>query len=263
MPLESGALSSHQHSSRALGAAALQKEEPMSIKSKALTAAMTLCTAAGVGTLTALPANAATADCGDNCISVFSSELGTYAEVNFVEAVLDGGAAQVGQPVGLAPVSGMDPALDFKPGAATNKSAGPLSTVSDFHADGMVSAEANSRYGHLVALQQKYAPLGVETGLCVGVASVAQEEGLTLQPCDVPGTTVWIVYPATGNPDPNYFAIVNAATTDFDRPFAMHLPRNEVASGQPLQMQLRQLQYRNGETLPARQVWGAVFGPQG
>ena len=64
-----------------------------------------------------------------------------------------------------------------------------------------------------------------------------------------------------GGYDGGYFPIVNATTTDFRRPFAMHLPRNEVASGRPLQMQVRRLQYRTGEkTLPARQLWGAVFG---
>jgi hypothetical protein len=95
------------------------------------------------------------------------------------------------------------------------------------------------------------------------VARVKQGEDLTLQLCDDP-TTVWIVYPAAGV-DPNFFAIVNAATTDFNRPFAMHLPRNEVVSGDSeLQMELRRLQYRTDDkTLPARQVWGADFGPQG
>ena len=230
----------------------------LSTRRTVLAAAATLTMAGAVSTATP-PANAATAECGPGCISVFSSELGTYTDVNFVEAVLDGGAARVGQPVGLKEVSGTDPAEDFRPGAATGGG-----KVSDFFADGMVSAEANAHYGDLDAVQQEYAPFGVETGLCVGVARVAQGEDLTLQPCDVPGTTVWIVYPTAGTP-PDYFAIVNAATTDFCRPFAMHLPRNEVASGDPeLQMQLRRLQYRAGEeTLPARQVWGAVFGPQG
>ncbi len=216
-------------------------------------------TVAGAASAVTPSADAATAECGPGCISVFSSALGTHADVNYVEAVLDGGAARPGQPVGLAPVSGTDPAEDFRPGRATGGG-----TVSDFYADGMVSAEANSHYGHLHAVQQEYAPFGVGTGLCVGVARVAQGEDLTLQPCDVPGTTVWIVYPTAGTP-PGYFAIVNAATTDFCRPFAMHLPREEVARGEPeLQMQLRRLQYRtDGESLPARQVWGAVFGPQG
>jgi hypothetical protein len=72
---------------------------------------------------------------------------------------------------------------------------------------------------------------------------------------------VWIIYPAPAATTPGYFPIVNASTTDFSRPFAMHLPRNEVASGKPLQMQVRRLQFRTGEkTLPARQLWGAVFG---
>ena len=166
----------------------------------------------------------------------------------------------MGSPVGWKRASGTDRSEDFKPGGATGGGA-----VSVFDADGMVSAKANSHYGHLDAVQQEYAPYGVETGLCVGVARVAQGEDLTLQPRDVPGTTVGILHPAQGGPTPNYFALLNAATTDFDRPFAMHLPRNEVASGDPeLQMQLRRLQYCTGDdTLPARQLWGAVFGPQG
>jgi hypothetical protein len=61
----------------------------------------------------------------------------------------------------------------------------------------MVSAEVNSHYGCLTAVQQEYAPLGIRSGLCVGLASVAyQNEGLTLQPCSVPATTVWVVDPA-------------------------------------------------------------------
>ena len=229
----------------------------VSARRRLLAAAMTLATVGGASVATGGLAEAATAACGPRCISVFSSELGTYADVNFVEAVLGDGAARPGQPVGLEPVSGTDPSQDFMPGGA--KGGGK---VSDFFADGMVSAEANRHYGHLDAVQQRYAPFGVETGMCVGVARVAHNIGLTLQPCDVPGTTVWIVHPTSGTAP--YFAIVNAATTDFRRPFAMHLPRNEVASGKPLQMRLRRLQYSTAErTLPARQLWGAVFGPQG
>ena len=231
----------------------------LSTRRKVLVAAAVTTVVGGVSAVATAPADAATPECGQGCISVFSSALGTYADVEFVEAVLGGGDARVGQPVGLKEVSGTDPAEDFRPGTATGGG-----TVSDFYADGMVSAAANSHYGDLNAVQQRYAPSGVETGLCVGVARVAQGEDLVLQPCDVPGTTVWIVHPTAGTP-PGYFAIVNAATTDFRRPFAMHLPRHEVAGGGPeLQMQLRRLQYRTAdEALPASQVWGAVFGPQG
>src|SRR5215212_170502 len=231
--------------------------EVLSIRRKVLAAAATLTIVGGVSAAAAGAASAATPACGPACISVFSSELGTYAQPNFVEAVLGGAAATVGQPVGLKRASGTDPSQDFLPGGATRGG-----TVSDFYADGMVSAEVNSHYGNLAAVQQKYAPFGRESGLCVGLARVAyQNEGLTLQPCDVPATTVWIIYPAPAATTPGYFPIVNASTTDFRRPFAMHLPRNEVASGKPLQMQVRHLQFRTGEeTLPARQLWGAVFG---
>jgi len=227
----------------------------MSVKSKVLAAAATLIAACG-----AAPgaASAATPECAAVavCISVFSSELGTYDQPNFVEAVLGGGGANVGQPVGLKRASNADPSEDILPGGATRGG-----TVSDFYADGLVSAEANRHYGHLDAVQQKYAPFGFASGLCVGLASVAhQNEGLTLQPCDDP-TTVWVIYPAPAATTGGHFPIVNATTTDFRRPFAMHLPRNEVASGKPLQMQVRRLQYRTGaKTLPARQLWGAVFG---
>jgi len=95
----------------------------------------------------------------------FSSELGTYADPNFVEAVLGGGTANVGQPVGLKQASGTDPAQDFMPGGATRGG-----KVSHFYADGMVSAEVSSHYGDLAAVQQKYTPFGVESGLCVGLA---------------------------------------------------------------------------------------------
>ena len=91
--------------------------------------------------------------------------------------------------------------------------------MSDFYAAGMVSAEANSHYGSLMAVQQEYAPFGIGTDLCVGLAKVAQNEGLTLQPCDVPGTTVWIVHPDLSPATPGYFPIINAATTDFRGPF--------------------------------------------
>ena len=159
--------------------------------------------------------------------------------------------------MGLKRADKLDPTQDIMPEGP--KPDGP-SMVSDFYAAGMVSAEANRHYGPLLAVQQRYAPLGIGTDLCVGLASVKQNEGLTLQPCTVPGTTVWIVRTDLAIP-PGYFPIVNAATTDFRRPFAMHLPRNEVASGKPLQMQARRLQFLgDDDTLRPRQLWGVWPG---
>jgi hypothetical protein len=228
----------------------------LSIKRKVLTAVATLALLGGVIAAAPGAASAATHDCGPFCISVFSSELGTYAQPNFVEAVLGGGAAKVGQPVGLKRANRFDPSEDILPVVPE----GTMGKVSDFYAAGMASAEANMHYGSLPAVQQRYAPFNIPTELCVGLARVAQNEGLILQPCSVPGTTVWVVHEGLATPS-GYFPIINAATTDFRRPFAMHLPRNEVVSGKPLQMQARRLQFLTDEkTLPARQLWGAWFG---
>jgi hypothetical protein len=227
----------------------------LSSKRKVLAAVATVTIVGGMSAVATGAASAATPECGASCISVFSSKLGTFAQPNFVEAVLAGGRAKVGQPVGLKRANRLDPSQDIKPDAPV-----PDAKVSDFYAAGMVSAKANRHYGSLPAVQQRYAPFGRMTDLCVGLARVAQNEGLTLQPCNVPGTTVWIIHEGLATPS-GYFPIINAATTDFRRPFAMHLPRNDLASGKPVQMQARRLQFLTGEkTLPARQLWGAVFG---
>jgi hypothetical protein len=225
------------------------------VKRKVLAAVAMLTIVCGVSAAMTGVTSAASPQCAKHCISVFSSELGTYDQLNFVEAILGDGGARIGQPVGLKRANKFDPTQDIKPAAPVLNA-----KVSDFFAAGMVSAEANRHYGHLPAVQQRYAPFGMDTDLCVGLASVAQNVGLTLQPCSVPGTTVWVVQEDLAIP-PGYFPIVNAATTDFRRPFAMHLPRNEVASGKPLQMQARRLQFLTADkTLRARQLWGAWFG---
>lgn len=226
----------------------------MSIKNKVLAAAAMLTVVGGISSVGTLSASAATPACGSRCGSVFSRELGTYAQPNVVEDVLQG-VASVGQPVILKQASASDPSEDIIPHRGL---------VSAFYAAGMVSGNVNDHYRTLIAVQQEYAPGGVGTGLCVGVASDAyQNEGLTLQPCSVPARTVWIIdmpdSPATA---PQYFPIVNASTTDFRRPFAMDLPQDEVASAQQtLQIHLRHLQFLTDEkTLPDSQLWGFLPG---
>src|SRR5215204_5425150 len=157
------------------------------IKRKVLAAVATLTIVLGVSAAATGVASAASPQCAQRCISVFSVELGSYDQLNFVEAILGDGGARIGQPVGLKQANKLDPAQDIKPDAPVR-----MATVADFFAAGMVSAEANQHYGHLQAVQQKYAPFDMDTALCVGLASVKQNEGLTLQPCDVPGTKVWV-----------------------------------------------------------------------
>ena len=69
----------------------------LSIKRRVLAAVATLAIVGGVSAAATGAASAATPECtaaaavsGTVCISVFSSELGTYEHPNFVEAVLGG-----------------------------------------------------------------------------------------------------------------------------------------------------------------------------
>jgi hypothetical protein len=222
----------------------------MSITSKVLAAAATLTVAGGLSTAGTLPATAATTQCGPHCIQVFSRVFGTPAQPNFVETVFQG-AARAGQPTILASPSSSNPAGDLI--------VSRVGLVSAFFAAGLVSAAVNLHYGTEVAVQIGYAPLGVPTGLCAALATTAfQNEGLSLQSCSVPGTTVWIKDFADSRATaPTYFPLVNGSTTDFIRPFGMTYP----SKADPAKKKLPQIIVRhlidNPATVPDRQLWGA------
>jgi hypothetical protein len=227
----------------------------MSIKDQICLVAAALTVVGGVGLVETLSASAATPACGAGCISIFSRELGAYAQPGPVVDVL-GGAAEVGQPVILkAPPSGSDPSQDTIPHRRL---------VSEWYADGMLSAAVSAHYGSLPGVQIEYAPYGVPSGLCVALASIAyQNEALTLQPCNVPNLTVWVLdFPDSASTAPAWFPIVNASTTDFRRPFAMSLKQDEIVSAhQLLHIRVRHLKFlTNEKTLPDSQLWGAHFG---
>jgi hypothetical protein len=219
----------------------------------------TLIIVGSVNAAAALPASAATPACaakGLTCLSVFSDELGTYAQPNFVEHVF-GGIASVDTPTGLTTASGSDPSEDF-----INPHPG---LVSDYYAMGLVSAAVNQHYGPLKASQLEYAPLGMLSGLCVGVATDPFEnEALSLQPCTVPGRTVWIIgtslSPSTAMA--GIFPIVSGATTDFSHPFAMSYPHTVNTNEMLPPIRLRHLQFLGDEsTLPTSQLWGVESMP--
>jgi hypothetical protein len=225
----------------------------MSIKSKVLAATAALTIVGGISTLGTLSASAATPACGQGCIEVFSPEFGTSTNPGFVETMFQG-LARVGQPAIMHRASSSDPAEDLI--------VPRRGTVSTFFAAGMVSAEVNSHYGNELAAQIEYAPLGVPSGLCSALATTAfQNEGLTLQPCSVPATTVWIIdtadSPATA---PTYFPIVNGSTTDFSHPYGMTYP----SEADPTVKRLPQIMIRhligNPADVPDRQLWGVARG---
>ena len=222
----------------------------MSTKSKVLAAAAVLTLAGGLSTAGTLAANAATPQCGNACVEVYSAKFATPASLGFVETVFLG-IPQRGVPTIVRPASSSNPAEDLivpPPGRVL---------VSQWYAAGMVSAAVNEHYGSELAVQLEYAPYGKPTGLCTAVATTAyQDEGLSLQPCSTPGTTVWILDLADSSGP--YFPIVNGSDTDFAHPFAMTI------LGNPAHHRFTPIIVRHLAGNPARvranQLWGTHFG---
>lgn len=228
----------------------------MSLKRKARTVAAALIVG-GVSAFATQAASAATPACGPTCLSVFSSELGTYASPNFVEHVF-GGRARVGTPTGLTTASSSDPSEDF-----INPHPG---TVADYYALGLVSAAVNRQFGTLTASQLEYTPDGIPSGLCVGIATEPYPgEAVSLQSCSIPGRTVWIIdtadSPATASA--GLFPIVSGATRDFAHPFTMTYPRHVNTAAMLPPIRLFHMEFRGPErTVPETQLWGVAKGPQ-
>ena len=225
----------------------------MSIKSKVLAAAAVLTLVGGLSTAGTVAASAATPQCGNACLEVYSAKFATPTSLGFVETVFLGIPLR-GVPTEVRPASSSNPAEDLivpPPGKVS---------VSAWYARGMVSAAVNEHFGNELAVQIEYAPYGHATGLCTAVATTAyQDEPLSLQPCSTPGTTVWIIdiadSPATA---PTYFPIVNGSDTDFVHPFAMTILGNPAH--QPFTPIIMQHLTGNPGSVPANQLWGAHHG---
>jgi hypothetical protein len=249
----------------------------MSIKSKVFAAAATLTLVGGVGTVTALSAGAATPSCGHNCIDIFSRQFGTHRQPNFVLDVWRQGA-KVGQPIILFRTSNSDPAEDFTDSFQGLTSeffeAGLVTSAVALHygcADGIFGPNSCTRGVDDPAFEIEYAPYGVDSGLCVGVARTAvQNEKVSLQPCGVSSKTVWIVdtndSPATIRHD--YVPLINGSDTNFSHPFVLTYPQNGFPTDKPRpQLTTNNLTGFTGNflvpvlgTINDNQLWGARFG---
>jgi hypothetical protein len=257
------------------------------IKSKVLAVAGAVVLLASVSAgLTAGTASAATPSCGGSCVDIFSYEFGHHFTPGFVLDVFQQ-HIRIGQPVILFRAANDDPALDLR---ATLQG-----TVADFYAAGMVSSAFALHYGCVAgtvvvagaeipcigtgeddyAFEIEYTPNGVDSGLCVGVASTAiQGEGVTLQECGASSKTVWAIDQADASNDSTspilteYVPLINGSDTNFSQPFVLTYPQNGYPTDKPRpQLQVDNLTgYTNEGTgdpagVDSNQLWGADFGP--
>jgi hypothetical protein len=199
----------------------------MSIKSKVLAAAASLTLVGGLGAgalATAGAANAATPSCGHFCIEIFSHQFGTFARPNFVLDVYKQ-AQRVGQPIILFRTSNNDLAEDF--------TIADQGSVGDFFAAGLVSSALNLHYSANEAYEIEYAPLGAETGLCMGVGSTAVSgTKVDLRPCGVSSKTVWVV-DLQDSPFTTDVPLINGSDTNFSHPFVLTYPSSSYPTDIP------------------------------
>ena len=284
----------------------------MSIKSKVLATATTLTLVSGGGVasaLTAGPAAAGTPSCGNGCVNIFNKDFPQTSK-GIGGAVIDvlRQGEKVGQPLILFRTANFDPAEDW--------SLAFQGQVSDFFAAGLVSSAVALHYGcaaglftscqtvidsdndasstpfsdgdevvvgtfpDLEAFEVEYAPFGVDSGLCMGVAATAfNDEGVTLQPCGVSSKTVWIqdffdTQSRDTSPTFTNIPLINGSDTNFSHPFVLSYPNGANPVDRPraqiVVLNLTGFQAPgNGGVLPeistvnSNQLWSDNFGVSG
>jgi hypothetical protein len=224
----------------------------LSIKSKILAAAATLTLVGGVGVagaVTAGTATAATPSCGTACLNIYSQQ---FPAKEFIADVFQRKIA-TGQPVILFRTANSDPAEDW--------TVSDQGTVSDFFAIGLVSAEVMLHYGCTPGLvftngtggtftcasntadeqagELQYAPFGVDSGLCAGVATkslpATGSAPVSLQPCGVNAGTVWILdgVDICQNFSFGEAPLINGADTNFSVPSVLTYPGSAYPTDKP------------------------------
>jgi hypothetical protein len=249
----------------------------MSIKKKVFAVAAAMTMVGGVSAVGLLPAAASTPSCdGGNgdCINYFGAEFGPQ----YIVDVLRQGE-KVGQPVIQFRGSNTDPAEDF-----VYDEQGP---VSDFFAAGLVSSALDLHYGgagcesgvftgtppvctvpypDYNAFEMEYAPYGVDSGLCVGVAKTAANgTPVALEPCGVSSKTVWIEDIAPADGDGDAIPLINGSDTNFSHPYVLHYPGNADPTDMPrVQLNTWTLQQYSDGTTYDNELWiegGGIGGP--
>ena len=238
----------------------------MSIRGKVVAAAAVLTLAGGVSAAGTLAAQAATPSCYEHCIELYTSKFGP----SFILDVLLH-RAKAGQPITLYRASNNDAGEDFTIVFSAR--------VSRFAALGLVSPAVAAHYGgtcarvssathncvshypNYWAYEFEYAPYGVTSDLCVGVAETAADgTKVALEPCGSARTT-WVADSgaAVGN---RAVPLISGSDTSVADPCVLNYPRSAV----PFQMPTPQLttwalsRHPNGAVF-GNQLWSAGFGP--
>ena len=151
------------------------------VRSRILVGLAALGLAGGLVVAVGTASKAASPECGSACISLASQEWGT----GYVSAVKNG-ASQTGQPI-LISAAGPDTSEDFQ---LLNE--GTVLNACTIDA-GLLPSQVCDTWPNNELFEYQYNPGGVPSGLCLGTAATAANgTEVSLQPCGVIATTLWI-----------------------------------------------------------------------
>jgi hypothetical protein len=243
----------------------------MSVKAKIAAGAATLTiVGGGLGMVGTMTASAATPNCGNNCVNIFSQKYGPSYLVDVYQA-----KAATGQPVILFQSSNSDPAEDF---VVVDEG-----TVHDFYRHyGLVSASFAHTYSGDEAYETQYEPYGLNSNYCLSTwPGETPQAGylVRLESCGQYSNSLWAA-DTDANTEPNGssvtpdhrstgavfspyrtdVALINGATNSFSNPLVLNYP-----AGNPTDMPRPELnvqpekQYAGGVTFD-NQEWGTTLG---
>jgi serine/threonine protein kinase len=206
--------------------------------------------------------------------SIFSRELGTHSSPNFVLDVFEQ-RVRLGQPIILFHTANSD--------SAQHWIVSSQGTTAHFYTAGMVGAAVAEHYGCIPgvnflscygdtavavndpAFEIEYAPNGVLSGLCMGVAITAvQDELVTLQPCGVSARTVWIedVFGSPSTLSNGFIPLINGSDTNFSQPFVLTYPVNAYPTDFPRPQLVVETISGSSQGFPPGPKLGTVDGNQ-
>ena len=169
-------------------------------------AGLALAGGACLGGIVAAPvAGAASQACGSSCVSLYNQKFGS-ADVSAVS----GGTAAAGQAVILAAATSS---------TAEDWTSAPQGAVSDFYAAGLMNATLDKYYGSDQVYEFQYAPAGIDSGECLGIASGPKQGTMvTLQPCTAMNST-WIYDTAAASG--GYVPYISGLDTKYPAPYVL------------------------------------------
>jgi hypothetical protein len=145
---------------------------------------------------------AASSACGSSCTTVSAQAFGSGYAMEVA------GSAEVGSGLYIVAAANSENE-DFRLSNA--------GTVEEFYEDGIINATVGTTWPNDDVYEYEYAPGGVDSGLCVGEASLGNP--LTLQDCGVSAVTCWI---ALSNDDlGGYEPLMTALDNVVNTPYVM------------------------------------------